>query len=134
MCAVWVWVYTCCCCNLCVYPLPLLLLLTCVCRVCAVCVPCVCRVCAVCVPMYTCYCCYCVRTHCATAAANERVPTPCRCVLVAAEIVCELASAAFRNVASASGFRKCVLGSQMWHKSTGTKSLCDSYTCVVVST
>ena len=72
-----------------------------------VCVPCVCRVCAVCVPMYTCYCCYCVRTHCATAAAaNERVPTACRCVLIAAEIVCELASAAFRNVASASGFRK----------------------------
>jgi hypothetical protein len=75
-----------------------------------VCVPCVCRVCAVCVPvcvpMYTCYCCYCVRTHCATAAANERVPTVGRCVLVAAEIVCELASAAFRNVASASGFRK----------------------------
>ena len=64
-----------------------------------VCVP-------MCVAVYTSYFCYHVRTHSAATAAIVRVRTVCRCVFAA--VVCELASAVFRRLASAIGFRKSV--------------------------
>lgn len=98
----------------------------------------------------------------ATAAFNVCVPCVCRCILAIAAIVCvptvllllptsvcqlravvyllqlkscvnllQLPSETWRVPA---GFEKCVLGSQKWRKSAGTKSFSDSYTCVVVST
>ena len=133
-----------CVCRVCVGVYLLLLLLQSVCLSTAataafnVCVPCVCRVCAVCVP--------CVCRCILAIAAIVCVPTV---LLLLPTSVCQLRAVVYLLLLKScvnllplpsetwrvpAGFEKCVLGSQKWRKSTGTKSLSDSYTCVVVST